>query len=476
MVVEGRIEGKSKVKIEGSSRKKCSTSWTQPMYSDPPELFPEIENRGRSRREFAEKYGLAYLGGGPKSLKEGVDYTEEEMVAFYGPIIGKCNYRYTDSTDEAVLARTEFLWMVLHQKKMMLASRQISKGFAQAVFAEMRRSKKINWASQGEWTSAEQFRRRVTAKQSGQSVDESFDGDAEQIEGNIKEEGVSAQSEIVQKQGSSARGREGDLQRATPATLQVVGKVWKEYQLFASDLVMSSKESLLLRKSERDEYLVREVRARTQLEDRNTQLAKAQLKLDGLHEDLKSKKLKVGDAGVEGVEENIAALQKEIDRQNTVVEVFQGLADEGQFEFERVSSLDLGFNLEVETLEDAHKVAERVDSAVRMCVSRIDSGFEVFPIAQPQPSMGLIISRSYVSDLEETCAFCAQGFEPIWAARFSSCKHLYHDWCFNFHFERSSKCALDLCAAEMHEKWWDAVGLKFPSSIGTLADNEVITG
>jgi len=68
-----------------------------------------LENRGRSRRKFADKYDLAYLGGGPKSLKEGVDYTEDKMVAFYGPIIGKSNYWYTDCTDEVVLARTEFL-------------------------------------------------------------------------------------------------------------------------------------------------------------------------------------------------------------------------------------------------------------------------------------------------------------------------------------------------------------------------------
>lgn len=466
VMVEDNGATRVKVKVEGLGKKKSTTAWTPPMYAEPPELFSVLENRGRSRREFAEKYGLAYLGGGPKSLKEGVDYSEEEMVAFYGPMIGKSNYRYTDCSDESVLARTEFLWMVLHQKSMMLSSRQISKGFAQAVFAEMRKNKKINWASQGEWTSAEQFRRRVAAKRSGKSLDETFDGDGdgEQIETEYLSEGVSAQSNVVQKQGSSLRGCEAELQRVTPTDLPALGKVWKDYHLFASDLVISSKESLSLRKSERDEYLVRQVRARNQLEDRNSHLAKAKCKLGSLCKDLEAVKENIGSDGVGDVEVDILAFQKRIDSQSIVVEVFQGLADEGQSELDAVSSLDLGFCVEVEALEDSHQIAERVESAVTTCVSRIDSGFQVFRDAQPQPCLGLVVTRSYGSGLLETCAFCAQGFEPVWAARFSSCKHLYHDWCFRYHFERNSKCAVAPCAAEMHERWWDAVGLKRPVS------------
>jgi len=81
---------------------------------------------------------------------------------------------------------------------MMLSSRQISKGFVQTIFVEMKKNKKINWASQGEWTSAKQFRRHVTVKQSGQFVDESFDSDGEQINTNCLEEGVCAIANYIE--------------------------------------------------------------------------------------------------------------------------------------------------------------------------------------------------------------------------------------------------------------------------------------
>jgi len=171
-------------------------------------------------------------------------------------------------------------------------------------------------------------------------------------------------------------------------------------------------------------------------------------------------------------------LQQKINNQNTIVEVFQTLVDEDQSKFEIVFSLDLGFCVEVEALEDSHKATEKVPSVVRMYVSQIDSSFEVFRQAQPQPSTGLVVSHSYATSLEETCTFCGLGFEPIWAACFSSCKHLYHDWCFHYHFERNIKCAIAPCTTEMHNKWWDAIRLRKPSSVGstmTPTDSEVCT-
>jgi len=98
-----------------------------------------------------------------------------------------------------------------------------------------------------------------------------------------------------------------------------------------------------------------------------------------LSEDLEVKKNKVGPNGVGDVEVNIATFQKKINSQS---------------EFETMSLLDLGFCVELEALEDNHKIVERIESIVRMCVAQIDSSFEVFWQAQPQPCMGLLVFRS----------------------------------------------------------------------------------
>jgi len=112
VMVEGNALARVKVKVEGLGKKKSTTSWTQPMYVEPLKLFSMLENRGCLHREFVEKYGLAYLDGGSKSLKEEVDYTEDEMVEFYCPIIRKNNYHYSNCTNKTIFAQIELSWMV----------------------------------------------------------------------------------------------------------------------------------------------------------------------------------------------------------------------------------------------------------------------------------------------------------------------------------------------------------------------------
>jgi hypothetical protein len=67
--------------------------------------------------------------------------------------------------------------------------------------------------------------------------------------------------------------------------------------------------------------------------------------------------------------------------------------------------------------------------------------------------------------LVEKCVYCGLGFAPIWATRFSSYKHVYHDCCSTYHFGRTTKCIVKECEAKMHEILWGCVGL---TKLGTL--------
>ncbi|KAG0594172.1 hypothetical protein M758_UG054600 [Ceratodon purpureus] len=56
-----------------------------------------------------------------------------------------------------MISRIKKLWMILHQRRLVLASRVILQAMAQGFICEVKRNERMNWAAYREWTNAEQF-------------------------------------------------------------------------------------------------------------------------------------------------------------------------------------------------------------------------------------------------------------------------------------------------------------------------------
>jgi hypothetical protein len=66
------------------------------------------------------------------------------------------------------------------------------------------------------------------------------------------------------------------------------------------------------------------------------------------------------------------------------------------------------------------------------------------------------------------CPFCGLGFAPLWASNITSCKHVYHCWCADLHFNTSTKCIQTGCAKDMHEVWWHSIKIKKAKNVTIL--------
>ena len=58
-----------KLECERPSLSQRVTCYAAPIYAKAPDLFPLRRDRGYTRKEFHEKYGLEVLGLSPKQLK-----------------------------------------------------------------------------------------------------------------------------------------------------------------------------------------------------------------------------------------------------------------------------------------------------------------------------------------------------------------------------------------------------------------------
>jgi hypothetical protein len=142
-------------------------------------MLPKPVKRGHSRSEFAQKYGLALSGMNPKQVRCPRDCEERDVMALFGPYVGKNGHHYMCCGDEELITYIEWLWMIIFQKPKVLASRIITKGMARALYLEKKLGKKMNWAAQAEWTSAEQWRQRQKRVASGlpeSDDEEDFEG------------------------------------------------------------------------------------------------------------------------------------------------------------------------------------------------------------------------------------------------------------------------------------------------------------
>lgn len=434
------------------------SGYAYPIYGEAPELFEEHASRSYTKEEFAEKYILDCGGMNPKHIRVPRDCTNDEVVALFGPTVGKNGHHYTECKDEKLIARIENLWMILHQRRLVPASRVISQAMARGFVCEVKRNKRMNWAAYGEWTNAEQLRRRVKALKGGGGT---VLGDDEVPDCTTASGLLSGGEEAFHLVDSSCNMEE------LVEYKNLVDAALKEAQVRLEERIKS-----------RDASAMKDVIARGQMRDRTNLLLGSEGQLQILLDQLAEKEATPttdGNGGSLGLEQ----LQIEISAQRLVVKTFQKLADEGEMLAKNATQSDDNVTGEIIELENDVEVCKRHAEAVAnilMCEGRPGLGLGA-NIVSPKPYFcngeTTTVERNFLPT--EKCVFCGLGFAPLWALRFSSCQHPYHHWCATYHFARTEKCVSKACNEQVqHVGWWESSGLRRPNGVGLLDSRNLV--
>ena len=101
---------------------------------------------------------MYHSGMSPKQLRD-TDVTDAELVNFFGLTVNKNSHCYMFLKDEELIQRIEHMWMVYHQKSVVLQSRLITKAMTKGFYVQEVKKMKPNWAPYVEWMNNEQLRR-----------------------------------------------------------------------------------------------------------------------------------------------------------------------------------------------------------------------------------------------------------------------------------------------------------------------------
>jgi len=71
-------------------------------------------------------------------------------------VVNKNGHRYTNCSYPELIVKAERLWMIVHKKPCVLASRIITIGMARGIAYEMKK-KQLNWVTYTKWTNMKQF-------------------------------------------------------------------------------------------------------------------------------------------------------------------------------------------------------------------------------------------------------------------------------------------------------------------------------
>jgi hypothetical protein len=104
-----------------------------------------------NHREFVEWYGHSLEGLSPKRIRIPRNVTMEEIHKCFGPIHNRNGYSFVFNENLEIITKVESLWMIIHQKMCVLASRIILLGMAKGVVMDLK-GDKMNWAMYVEWT------------------------------------------------------------------------------------------------------------------------------------------------------------------------------------------------------------------------------------------------------------------------------------------------------------------------------------
>lgn len=108
---------------------------------------------------------MSFEGPSLKRVKVLQDITLEEVNKFFGPIVNRNGCSYVHTEDPNFIKKVKTLWMVVHQKPYLLASRLISLGMAQGLASKKIHGKPMNWALYVEWTNKKQQWHKVQVEQ-----------------------------------------------------------------------------------------------------------------------------------------------------------------------------------------------------------------------------------------------------------------------------------------------------------------------
>jgi len=104
-----------------------------------------------NHKVFVEHYDLCLEGLSPKCIRIPKYIIMEEVYKYFGLVHNKNGYSYVFNENPEMIAKMEGLWMVIHQKPHVHASRIISLGMARSIMIELK-GKKMNWAMYTKWT------------------------------------------------------------------------------------------------------------------------------------------------------------------------------------------------------------------------------------------------------------------------------------------------------------------------------------
>ena len=466
-----------KVKVEGSSGslRKKKIGYAPPVFAEPPILFPFTLSRGYTRKEFAEKYDLNHSGMSPKQLRD-TDVTDAELVSFFGPTVNKNGHRYMFLNDEALIERIERMWMVCHQKSVVLQSRLITKAMAKGFYVQEVKKKSPNWALYAEWTNNEQLRRRLKSKKVESNGEGLGFSDGEE-EGEF-EEGGSTQSKVTAQEAGSRHGgvirdQQGVEVFTAPGGLPEMITCWKTYFGVAHAQVVEAQQILQDAKSGKDELMQSDLKARSQVDFCEAKLRSTRQKCTELQAAVNTLRDSV-DNGVEVGEDLplgtdvLKNLSQQVQVQESLVQAFEDCLDEANLELLKVTGDEGLVCALVSDAELRLMQADRHERAVKLVISRLEIGTYLYRSVPPRPYSEVVIGDPPVQHVLNKCVACGLGFAPVWAVKLGSCCHPYHEWCSRIHFESNKFCIAPDCGLEMHEGWWVSTGLLKPGIAAPL--------
>jgi hypothetical protein len=127
-----------------------------PLYVEVHELMIDDGSCNFMCKDFVSKYDLCCVGMRPKQIQLLGDCTKKEVQKYFGLVVNKNGHHYSKCSNVAFIVKAKKLWINVHQKPYVLASKLITLSMARGMVSELKG--KMNWPAYGEWFSAKQFR------------------------------------------------------------------------------------------------------------------------------------------------------------------------------------------------------------------------------------------------------------------------------------------------------------------------------
>ncbi len=83
--------------------------FTTPLYVEVHELFTSDGPRSFTRKDFADKYDLCYLGMSPQQIRLPRDCTKEEIKKCFGLVVNKNRHQYIKCLNLELITKVERL-------------------------------------------------------------------------------------------------------------------------------------------------------------------------------------------------------------------------------------------------------------------------------------------------------------------------------------------------------------------------------